>query len=211
MKHAVLTGDLVASTTIRANYHEVLGEIATDVSQYVAPRSIFEVYRGDSFQLLLSQPQEALLVALLFRVGLRRYSNGTALDDAWDARVSIGLGSINANKPNITTLGTLDGEAFVRSGRALDTMKNDAAFLRITSGQGSIDESLQVCTSLADALIGRWTTAQCQAIYLHLLRGLTQKEIGELLHVSQRAIGLRFESAQFHSLQPFLKYFKKIN
>ena len=210
-KYAVITGDIVDSTIIAANYQDVLHAIAGDIDRYVAQESIFEIFRGDSFQMLIRAPKKALLVGLLFRVGMRRYSNGSVLEDAWDARVSVGVGSINEAKlAKNAPLGTLDGEAFLRSGRTLDQMKPEGAFLKITTGVDSVDQALNVCTSLADALIARWSTTQAEALYLYLLRDLTQKEIGSLLKVSQRAIGLRLESAQFHNLQPFLRYFEKI-
>lgn len=77
-----------------------------------------ELYRGDSFQLLVEDPAMTTKIAILLRAGLIYH---TPNKDAgmWDAKVSIGIGSIDFISDNIVTS---DGEAFIYSGRQLDNM-----------------------------------------------------------------------------------------
>ncbi len=208
--YAVITGDLVASTTSGGPYKEVLQQLAEEIKQEIAPDMLVDIYRGDSFQVLLSDPALALNVALLFRTGLRRHSRGNTRQQTWDGRLSIGIGSIASQKFDADTrVGTLDGEAFVRSGRALDTMKENNRLLQITLGNAYDDEFAAACP-MADAIIGRWTTQQADAIYYTLLATMTQQEIGKKLGKSQRAIGKRLEASDFQSLQPFIKRYKQV-
>ncbi|MEN2282126.1 SatD family protein [Algoriphagus sp. SE2] len=206
--HAVITGDLVNSTAITKDYHDVLYRIADDIQAYQLKDFKFDIYRGDSFQALVSDPNKALLISIIMRSGLRRYSNGTSIADAWDARVSVGIGEISSD-PN-GKLGQLIGEAFVRSGRGLETMKKEGLRLKITTGEEQIDREFESTCPLADHIISRWTTSQAEAIYLSLLKGITQTEIGEELNQTQRVISKRLESGNLESLSNFFNRFKEI-
>jgi hypothetical protein len=206
--HAVITGDLVDSTAITDDYHNILYAMADDIKQYQLKDFQFDLYRGDSFQALISDPDKALLISIIIRAGLRRYSNGSSIEDAWDARVSLGIGKIMSD--NNSKLGQLRGEAFVRSGRALDIMKKEGARLKITTGEEQIDKEFDSTCPLADHIISRWTTSQAEAIYLYLLKNITQTEIGKALQQTQRVISKRLESSNLESMTNFFNRFKEI-
>lgn len=209
--YAVITGDIVESTAITNNYHIALQEIADDIKNYQAPDFIFDVYRGDSFQALVTDPAKALLISIIFRAGIRRKSRGTSLNDVWDARLAIGIGPVNNLKiSSDIKLGTLDGEAFTRSGRTLDVMKKEGALLKITTGEEQIDKEFAAICPLADTIISHWTTAQAEAIYLYLLKDMTQHDIGNQLQISQRAVSKRLESSNLDSMSQFLIRFEEI-
>lgn len=208
---AIITGDLVDSTAIAGDYKAELYQVADDIKQYQAPDFIFDIYRGDSFQALIHDPSKALLIGILMRAGLRRKARGSGLDDIWDARLAIGIGEIDQLNigPEIK-LGTLGGEAFIRSGRTLDNMKKEGALLKIKTGDDQLDEEFDAVFPLVDTIIGRWSTAQAEAIYWHLLDNLTQKEIGKRLNKSQRAISKRLETSSIESMSKLFKRFEKL-
>lgn len=205
--HAVITGDVINSSAIDRNFHQALHTIANDIKK-VHPGFLFEVFRGDSFQSMVKQPEDALLLSVIIRAGLRRYSRSSSVNDAWDARVSIGIGHIDAN--NSMKLGEMSGEAFVRSGQTLDKMKEEDSRLKITTGDEQTDKEFDASCPLADTILSRWTTSQSGAIYLYLLKKNTQKEIGEALNTSQRAISKRLESANLHSMTNFFNRYKEV-
>jgi len=206
--HAVITGDIIKSTAIDHNYHQILQAIADEIRAYRDKDFLFEVYRGDSFQALVKQPEDALKVSIIIRAGLRRHSRSSSVDDAWDARISIGIGQANivAN----AKLGELTGEAFIRSGRTLDAMKKEGSRLKITTGEEQIDKEFEASCPLADTIISRWTTSQSEAIYLNLLKKKTQKEIGEDLQTTQRAISKRLESGNLNSMTNFFNRYREV-
>lgn len=77
-----------------------------------------ELYRGDSFQLLVEDPALAIYIAILLRAGLI-YNTPDTSDGVWDARISVGIGSIDFISENIVTS---DGEAFLLSSTQLDNI-----------------------------------------------------------------------------------------
>lgn len=204
---AVITGDVIKSSAIDRNFHEAIYTIVDDIKKYHAG-FFFEMFRGDSFQALISRPEDALLISVIIRAGLRRYSRSSSVNDAWDARIAIGIGQ--ADVKNREKLGEMTGDAFIRSGQSLDKMKEEGHRLKITTGDEQTDKEFDVTCPLADTIISRWTTSQSEAIYLYLLKKKTQKEIGEVLNATQRAISKRFESANFQSLTNFFKRYKEV-
>lgn len=209
--YAVVTGDIVNSSSIRGNYTRELNNVTNDIKQYQLPDFILEIYRGDSFQALITDPAKAILISILLRTGLRRNTQGRSLENIWDARISIGIGSIeNFEITKNIKIGTFDGEAFVLSGKSLDTMKKDGSLLRINTGDPQLNQEFSAICPLIDSIIGRWSVAQAEAVYLYLLRNLTQKEIGNLLNTSQRAIGKRLEVSNIEKFKPFFTRFIEI-
>jgi len=207
--YAVITGDLINSTTIAIDYHAVLSQITESIKEYRSPDMVFDTYRGDGFQALVKNPKDALLISIIFRAGLRRHSKSPSIDDAWDARISIGIGKIENEKPN-SELGRMSGEAFVRSGRTLDGMKKEGARLKITTGDEQLDKEFESTCPLADTIINRWTTYQADAIYLLLLKQSTQTEIGNELNTTQKAISKRLISSNLESMNNFFKRYEEV-
>ncbi|MDZ7776290.1 MAG: SatD family protein [Bacteroidales bacterium] len=205
--HAVITGDIIGSSAIDGNFHEALHTIASDINEHYSG-FLFEVFRGDSFQALSRQPEDALLLSVIIRAGLRRYSRSSSVNDAWDARISIGIGP--AEIKNDVNLGEMTGEAFAHSGQSLDKMKNEGSRLKITTGDKQTDKEFGASCPLADTIMSRWTTSQSEAIYLYLLKKKTQKEIGRVLNTTQRAISKRFESANLQSMTKFFNRYREV-
>ncbi len=209
--YAVITGDLVDSTTIKGDYKGILEKIANDIIKYQADDFIFIIYRGDSFQGLVIDPAKALLLGILIRAGLRRNTRGKGLEEIWDARIAIGIGTVeNLKLKPKPQLGALDGEAFVRSGRTLDSMKGKGALLNICTGDQQLDDEFAAICPLADTLISRWSTAQAEAIYLYLLENITQNEIGKHFGISQRAISKRLETSSIEDMKPFFERYENV-
>jgi hypothetical protein len=205
--HAVITGDITGSSAINRDFHKTLHIIANDIKkQYNG--FLFQVFRGDSFQALVRKPEDALLLSIIIRAGLRRQSRSSSVSDAWDARIAIGIGHAEI-KDNVH-LGEMTGEAFIRSGQSLDMMKKEGSRLKITTGDEQIDKEFGASCPLANAIMNRWTTTQSEAIYLYLLQKKTQEEIGKVLNATQRAISKRFESANLQSMTYFFYRYREV-
>jgi len=205
--HAIITGDLISSSAINRDFHQTLQSIPDDIKKNY-DGFLFDVFRGDSFQALVKEPEDALLLGVIFRAGLRRYSRSSSVNDAWDARISIGIGPIEINRKG--KLGEMTGKAFVRSGQSLDNMKRAGSRLKITTGDEQSDKEFAAICPLADTIMNRWTTSQSEAIYLYLLEKKTQSEIGKTLNTTQRAISKRLESANLQSLTHFFKRYREV-
>jgi predicted DNA-binding protein (UPF0251 family) len=209
--YAVITGDIINSARIQGDYTKILQAVSEDILKYQNAELVFDTYRGDSFQALIPEPQQAMLLSLIFRAGLRRNSNDQKLESIWDARISVGIGKVKNQSINKESkIGALDGEAFVLSGRILDAMKKENNAFKITTPNKELNKAFTAICPLIDAITQRWTTAQAEAVYIYLLRNLTQKEIGKMLNISQKAISKRLVTSNIEKIKPFLSHFNEL-
>ena len=197
----------------RDQLNEVLKESFRLVDQKILHASgTFEIYRGDSFQGMLNDPSQALLVAVLIRARLRAWDYANA-DDAKplpmlpDARIGIGVGSVRYKAHKTIES---DGEAFQNSGQVLDAMKNSGAELAVRTPWEEVNEELEVSCKLLDALINRWSSAMAEAVYMHLLEDITQQDLSLKLSISQPAVHKRLASANIDAVEACINRFQKL-
>ena len=89
---AIITGDIVRSEQIELDKRDLLIQVlqeTVDGLQSKSPMSM-ELFRGDSFQIVVEKPEMSLEVASMIRAGLK---SNTPADSfvVWDARISIGI------------------------------------------------------------------------------------------------------------------------
>lgn len=197
MLYAVMTGDIVGSSRIIDEERQKLlddlqmsfKEASDHCSKAIA--APFDIYRGDSFQGILSEPEYALRVSIMIRAALRHLFRTQLRRHALDARIAIGIGAVDYLPREKVLEG--DGEAFRRSGPVLDDMKGNQQ-LRITTPWPEIDEEFVVSCGLLDAVIERWSAEQAGAV-LNQLQGKTQELIAQKLGISQPAVVQRLKAA----------------
>lgn len=206
---AVITGDIVHSSKMdRKQRDYLLSQLKIIFRDLEKHCQAADIYRGDSFQMLLSRAEEALRVAMILRAGLRklpkRHENQT---DYTDARISVGVGEVNYRGQS---LGTTDGTAFRLSGRGLDEMKRRDR-LKISTLWPHINEEMEVSCALSEAIVGRWTHAQASIIYSYLRSQKTQQELAEEFGITQGAVSQRLsESGNIEAINKFIKRFEKL-
>ena len=207
---AVLTGDLIGSSrfNIEKQRDEVLLALKDSFNKIESIDIIasnFEIHRGDSFQGVLSKPEEALQTAIILRSNLLSRFKGKRF--RLDARISIGIGTIDyLPKEHV---GEGDGEAFRNSGTELDKMKKGEHRLIIKTPWQDVNDEFQTESVLLDSLIQRWTKEQAEAI-LYQIHGLKQEEIAKILGISQPAVFQRLKTASYWSVQAFLERFRTV-
>ena len=199
--YAVVTGDIISSSKYspaqRAHLLSALKESFRTIKD-IWPHILcapFELYRGDSFQGVLSKPEKALHASIVLRASLRHYFCTKRRRNAVDARIVVGIGSIIPH--NRAAEG--DGEAFRRSGPVLDEIEKRGrlkkqGLLRIVTPWPAVDAELNVECALLDALINRWSGEQAEAI-LGQIQGLTQKAAAKKFGISQSATSQRLMDA----------------
>jgi hypothetical protein len=209
---AVITGDIVDSSKLsisqRDQFLKILKTSFINVEK-IFPNTMhspFEIHRGDSFQGVLSKPEKALPVSIIIRVNLRKGLEVKRRRKALDARIAVGIGSIDFLPEGRGTEG--DGEAFRLSGPILDKMKGDQRLI-IRTPQKNIHEEFDTECALLDALINKWSNEQAQAILCHI-RGLTQKETAKELHISQPAVRFRLKGAGSWAVELFLERYNRL-
>jgi predicted DNA-binding protein YlxM (UPF0122 family) len=204
---AVLTGDLIGSSRFNTEKQrdEVLSILKDSFNKIESPEitaSHFAIHRGDSFQGVLSRPEEALKAAIIIRASLL----SKPLENIrLDARIAIGMGKIDYLP--VDQVGEGDGEAFRYSGMELDKMKKGERNLTIKTPWPEMNEELQTECALLNALIYRWTKEQAEAI-MYQIQGYKQEEIAEKLEISQSAVFQRLRNGGAWAVQVFLERFK---
>ena len=118
--HGVLTGDITDSRSVPTEeWIPVLKEV---LKLYGREGKDWEIYRGDSFQLMIV-PENALLAAYHIKACMKQFAK-------LDVRTAIGIGRVAHRATKVTQS---NGDALVRSGEAFETLKKqhpDAYFYK---------------------------------------------------------------------------------
>lgn len=205
MIKGVITGDIVDSTLIpiecKPTVIEVLDAVIADFSTSVIVN--YEMFRGDSFQVVVDNKDYALSVAIAIRAALR--ANTPEGQEPWDARIAIGLGEVSFQSSSIVTS---DGEAFRLSGREFDNLGKRR--LSIVTPWEDVNEELKLSTSFADDIISKWTVKQAEVIYARIFTNVTQKELAEKLNMSIQNISKHLNLAKSNLINSFIERFKEL-
>lgn len=207
---AVLTGDLIDSTSLDTNGRELARDLLVSsidsLNSWLPSSKIVygepEIFRGDQWQTLLAQPKFAFRSAVYVRAKL--------IAMGFDSRISIGVGEVDRISRQRVSMS--DGDAFVRSGRGLDEMQRPNLAIAVPPDLSNIGPWLQAIVELSDAILLGWTKRQAEvvAIAIHLA-GLNQIEIGTRLNTSPQAISKSLKSARWDALNFAIKTFERFD
>ncbi len=196
----VITGDIIESSAIQIKYRDFLLKSIrgiVDELSVIEPLKI-EFFRGDSFQMIVNSPENAMKVAVLLRAGLKGHTPKES-KKPWDARISLGVGTIFYHADNIVLS---DGEAFQYSGRELDEMGKRR--LIVKTRWSEVNEELQVSTAFADEVISSWSVSQSQATYQALLYNISQKDIAHKFQKSAQNISKLLNAAKTNLVRMYI-------
>jgi len=203
MTYAVLTGDIINSTTFGKESEGVLNSLKIvlndlkglkkDNDEVIAVSGIF---RGDSFQVAFSAPKRAVKAALYIRSRLRALSNK---ERTIDVRLAIGFGDIE--RLNIDNVEESDGEAFHLSGRGLDSMKSYQRLTFISKGKN--ESAIRAIGSLLDVLTNHWTERQSEAMSFWLTEK-SQSSVAEKMNLKQPTIHKHLALAGAYAIEDTL-------
>jgi hypothetical protein len=160
--HAVLTGDIIGSSRLLPRQLKSVRLSLVNAVDVVRRwrrglvRGKLEFFRGDGWQLLLTDPAMAMRVGVFLRASL--LAKGLA-----DSRIAIGLGE--GEKTPGAKLALSTGQAFVLSGHALDEMTHYSSMtIEIPESAGPLSDWLPVIGHLCDSLIEQWTRRQAEMV-----------------------------------------------
>ncbi|WP_037321729.1 hypothetical protein [Salegentibacter sp. Hel_I_6] len=210
---AVITADLVDSS----NYSEVfLDEILKNLNSefeklkqdYPESEIDFEIYRGDSFQGVVSKFQDSLKIALqikslINKVRAKDQKNASSLADV---KMAIGIGNFDYKGDSIAES---NGQAFQFSGRTLDEMKGNSRKIRLKTPLENLNAEFEASLFLLDAVMEKWSQASAEVVYF-LLKGMKETEIAEILKISQSAVNQRKKACAWEAISVLLKRFENI-
>lgn len=203
---AVLTGDVVGSSKLSPALREKLHEGLQVGIDNLGSGAEGEIFRGDSFQIVLQEPARALRAALLMRTHLRA-SSPNALGKPMDTRVSVGIGKVSFRAGKVIES---DGEAFQLSGRSLDELlKTRKRRLLVRTPDADLNASLDVICAFLDEMVNGYSARQAEAMGL-LLDGMKQTEIAQRIGIGQSSVNQRIQSAHWPAVEYALDYFERV-
>lgn len=202
----VITGDIISSTTIETKWkkfllntiQKVVGEL-----KILSPSKI-EMFRGDSFQIIVDKPEAALRVAVLLRAGLRG-NTPKGSKQPWDARIAVGIGEISYQSEEVVVS---DGEAFHFSGWEFDELGKRR--LSIRTRWSNVNEELKVSTAFADDIISHWSVTQAEVVYLALLLQKPQKDIALKTNKTTQSISKLVSAGKENLIRIYLERYSNI-
>ena len=195
---AIITGDIVNSEQQpNANWLHVLKQYLSSLGE--SP-TVWEVYRGDEFQLKV--PLSTALETAIHIKALMKSIKGL------DVRMGIGLGDITFIGSGVSES---NGPAYRRSGRTFEALKEDKNKLTIATGDGFYDDTLNLILKLALDFMNDWSTVSAEIVAITLEDPeASQKKMAKRLGIQQSAVSQRQKRARLDLVFELLAYYSKI-
>jgi hypothetical protein len=212
LQGAVITGDFIDSSKLAPKDWDRLHKIMKESSRLLresftalVPLEV-DIFRGDSWQMLVLDPAKALRLSLFYRATIRAKISRPNLD----TRMAIAVGNIDSIPQTRVSEG--HGEAYLLSGEALDRLnRSRAANMCFAHDNDEIAETFDVIVRLVDAIATRWTDKQALAVS-GALRGMKQEEIAEKLweeRITQQAVAQHLSRAGWEAVEKGINYFEQ--
>ncbi|WP_440977533.1 hypothetical protein [Stenotrophomonas maltophilia] len=195
---AVLTGDLVKSTEMDAatidDVREVISVAVAQAMEWPGPGIVGpEFYRGDAWQLAVTQPHGFLRLATWIKAKL------AASESRARTRIAIGLGTVEALDRKAVSRSL--GEAFVLSGRLLECMGRTQDMDVALPVQRENLYWLPAVVSACDVIVARWTRSQAEVASLFLIPDApSQLEAANALNRHRQSVNRVYHDAGVFAL-----------
>lgn len=176
---SVIIGDIINSRKLSAKiWQKSLKDFLSTKGKN--PKD-WEIYRGDQFQLEISNPEEALRVSIQIKALMRSLK--------LDVRMSIGIGKKDHSAKKISES---NGTAFINSGEIFENLKKQKRTLAINSGNKDFDQPINLMLQLALTIMDNWLQQSAEFVMISLENPLlSQEEIGIILKINQAAVSRR--------------------
>lgn len=200
---AVITADIVASTHLsKALLETLLKKLRETLTPYP-----HEFYRGDSFQVLVQDPQDAFDVLLKLRIdAMKLLPEETSPPN--DIRASIAIGPVQLP---VEKIGTATDEAFVLSGRAFEQLKSPQRLLiTAVNANKTVDAAFRLLANFTDFIFERMTAKQAEVVY-ELLHQKTQTEAAAALKKAQATVHKHAQAAGWPALEKLIGDYKLLS
>lgn len=204
----VITGDLYKSTAgydRGLSYQNIMESLKKEF--YLKKRYSFgkiEYFRGDSFQISISDPSYIIEVAAYIRAYLLSLTDDD--DNKYDARMSLNISRLNKYTNQNETYFE---KAFVVSGRNLDNMQKNKRFI-FNSDVTALDLSLNASILLLDSLMSMMSKPQAEVFKLCIDLGMVDTvRISRELKKSRQNIHKLISRAGIDNLLEYLRLSKQ--
>ncbi len=222
MVQATISADIVSSTSLSV---EELALLQSEIrlflerlSEKSQGKNWGRLFKGDSVEIFMRDPHEALRTALLLKTLVKKTFSWKKDTNAkrelfrkYGVRLAIGIGEMRTadQKQDI-----LDGEAIYYSGRLLEKATKEKAIIKrsmlFESSDSLMTEELNMMLGMLDVMLRNATSRQNEILYYKLL-GKKEKEIASLLNIRQHSVNQQSNSVGWNAIESAVKYFEKLN
>jgi hypothetical protein len=194
---AIITGDIIHSAKV--NPKKWLVKLKSALHTIGKSPATWQIYRGDSFQLIIKDPQDALSFAILIKATLRSVH-------PLDVRMAIGIGEISHRAAKITES---NGTAFVHSGEKFESLKMEKQNLALQSPWPDFDDEINILLRLGLIAMDNWTVPSAEMVCdVLLIPGISQEELGRRAGIRQSAVSRRLKRACFDEINALINRYK---
>tara|TARA_R110000868_G_scaffold37111_10_gene131537 strand:- start:22724 stop:23338 length:615 start_codon:yes stop_codon:yes gene_type:complete len=176
---SIITGDIINSRT--SNTKKWMETLKVVLEREGDNPETWEIYRGDSFQVEIKNPKEALYRAIQIKAAVKQQKNV-------DVRMCIGIGDKSYSSDRITES---NGTAFLHSGQGFEELKKNKQTLSIVTSDKGFDDEMNLMIRLILIVMDNWTPAVAEYVELSLGSALLQEQIAKLLNISQSSVSER--------------------
>lgn len=195
---SVITGDIINSQKEKPAIW--LKPLKHALSKWGDTPKQWEIYRGDSFQLEVKNPANALRIAIQIKSSVKAVKN-------MDVRMAIGIGE---KKYNAKKVSESNGSAFVSSGEMLEQLKILDLNLAVKSPNPVFDKEINLYLKLALLVMDRWTSTAAETINVALNHpDKSQAALGKLLKIRQNTVSTRLKRARFEEIVEVIKMYEE--
>lgn len=211
--YAAISADIVSSTSLtkegmvllNQNLKELISKLETLYSGMWG-----RIVRGDTIELILNNPANALEVALILKSYMKSINSQRICGDSdfckYGLRLAVGIGEM---KTNDKKLDMMDGEAIYRSGRALDGLVGRKKYSFVISMQDeNITEMLQTIFSLINHILNAATKRQCQVLYERLV-SKDAKEVANNLDITASGVNQTLKTVGWTAIERAILFYQK--
>lgn len=186
---SIITGDIINSRT--SNTNKWMDALKTILDKEGSNPEIWEIYRGDSFQIEIKDPKNALYRAIQIKAAIKQQKNV-------DVRMCIGIGDKSYSSDRVTES---NGTAFVRSGQGFEELKKNKQTLSVVTGDITFDAEINLLIRLILIVMDNWTPAVAEYATISLKGGLLQEQIAQLLNISQSSVSERHTRSYLNEIR----------
>lgn len=206
MRCAVLTGDIIKSHLLSGKLSKIQESLKSIPKEFnkkyeKSIESNIDIFRGDSWQLVLYQENLAIRLALFIKAYLLSEQNVKT-------RISIGIGIVDKIEKN--NISESYGKAFELSGKSLDNLDKQQELYLVTE-----ELHLKYEVKFLDCIFKKITSRQASAVRYALL-GFNQERIAEKLEpkisnkkITQQAVAKLLKNSCWKSINDYLEFFEQ--
>jgi len=196
---SIITGDIINSRD-NQNHDRWISPLKSLLAEEGNSPEMWELYRGDSFQLEVINPEEALLMAIRIKASLKSIKH-------IDVRMALGIGEKSYAAPRITEA---NGQAFIYSGDQFEKLKKEKLTLAVKTPWEDFDREMNVSIKLALIAMDNWKPKTAEIVKMSLAypeKG--QSELAELLGINQSSVSEAQKRAHFSEIMELESLFRE--